>query len=245
MPHIQSIFMPKSPLSAIAKSVCFEGGRWNLSLAVFSVDLLAQNQTQPLAGLVTLQRALQGLSIITRRRHQWKSVQLTERSNVSKGIQLMSNPIVSSHSNARCYKIQKLEIICWSPHRLMNLHFHVSIDNVTICLKVQPQVIPEDENTPTGLLHICRTMQRTENSVQTFPCSKTQCSCLTSETVNGSACLTLPDKLSTTAPKHLWLTVRSCSFGKWKEYLQKVTASRSDLSRLVECPALLSVFKNL
>jgi hypothetical protein len=78
---------------------------------------------------------------------------------------------------------------------------------------------------------------------QTFPCSRTQCDRLTSETVNDSACLTLPGKLSTTAPKHLWLTVRSCSSGKWKEFLQKVTASGSDLSRLVECPVLVSVFK--
>ena len=66
---------------------------------------------------------------------------------------------------------------------------------------------------------------------------------LTSKTVSGSACFTLLGKSSTTAPKHLLLTVRSCKSGTRKEYLQNVTASRSDFSLLVGCPAFFSVFK--
>ena len=47
----------------------------------------------------------------------------------------------------------------------MNLHFHVSIDDVSICLKVQPQVIPVDENTPTSSCIYAEQCSVTENPV--------------------------------------------------------------------------------
>ena len=96
----------------------------------------------------------------------------------------------------------------------MILHLHVSVDNSPICLGIQPQVTPVEKLTPTGSRTDAKQGSATEDFVPCILCSKTQCNRLASETVNGSACLTLPGQSSTSAPKHLLLTVKSCSAGR-------------------------------